>query len=48
MVQLVQGSGGGWTASRPVGSSRRTPTKGQKWLRGKTVNLTMTGSIKRP
>ena len=31
-----------------MGSSGRTPTTGQKWLRGKTENLTMAGSIKWP
>ena len=35
------------THNRPVGSSGRTPITGQKWLRGKMVNLIMAGSIKR-
>ena len=48
MAQLAQGSGGGWSVSRLVGSPRRTLITGQKYLRGKTVNLIMAGSIKRP
>ena len=48
MAQLAQGSGGGWSASRLVGGPGRTPITGQKYLRGKTVNLIMAGSIKKP
>ena len=48
MAQPVQGSGAGQVASRPMGSPKRTPTTGQKQLRGKMVNLIMVGSIKRP
>ena len=47
MAQPTQGSGGGWAANKPVGSLGMTPTTSQKWLMGKTVNLTMTGNIKR-
>ena len=47
MAQLAQDSGGGWAASRPVGGQERTPTTGQKQLRGKMVNLITAGSIKK-
>ena len=43
----TQSSGGGWVASKLVGSPGRTPITGQKWLGGKMVNLIMTGNIKR-
>ena len=48
MARLAQGSGNGWVAGRPVGGLGRTPTPDQKELRGKTVKLIMTSSIKRP
>ena len=48
MAWPAQGSGGGWAANRLVGNPGRTPTIGQKWLRGKMVNLITAGSIKRP
>ena len=47
MAQPAQRSGGGWEASRAVGSPERTPTTSQKYLRGKTVNLIMASSIKK-
>ena len=47
MAQLVQDSGGGWATSRPVGGQEKTPTTGQKQLRGKMVNLITAGSIKK-
>ena len=47
MAQLAQDSGGGWAASRPVGGQERTPTTGQKQLRGKRINLITAGSIKK-
>ena len=48
MAQPAQDSGGDWATSKPVGNPGRTPTTGQKWLRGKMVNLITTSSIKRP
>ena len=47
LAWLAQGRGGGWAASRLVASLRRTPTIGQKLLRGKMVNPITTNSIKR-
>ena len=47
VAQPTQDSGGGWAANKPVGSLGMTPTTSQKWLMGQTVNLTMTGNIKR-
>ena len=35
MARPTQCSGSGWVAGRPVGSLGRTPTTGQKQLRGK-------------
>ena len=48
MVRLTQSSGDGWAANRPVGGLGRTPTPGQKYLKGKTVKLITASSIKRP
>ena len=48
MTQPAQGSGDGWAVDRPMGGLGRTLIPGQKQLRGKTVKLIMTGSIKRP
>ena len=36
MAWSTQCSGGGWAASRPVGNPGRTPTTGQRGLRGKS------------
>ena len=48
VVRPTQSSGDGWAANRPVGGLGRTPTPGQKYLRGKTVKLITASSIKRP
>ena len=48
MAQPAHGANGGWATNRPVGGQGRTPTIGQKQLRGKMVNLIKAGNIKRP
>ena len=48
MARPAQDSGDGWTIDKPVDSLGRTPTPGQKYLRGKTVKRITAGSIKRP
>ena len=48
VVRPAQGSGGDQATNRPMGNLGRTPTTGEKQLRGKMVNIIMAGSIKRP
>ena len=47
VAQPAQGNGDGQAADKPVGGLRMTPNSKQKQLKGKTVKLIMTGSIKR-
>ena len=48
MARPTQCSGGGWTANKLVGSPRRTPTTGQKLLRGKNSKSYHGKQYKRP
>ena len=47
VARLAQSSDDGWATDRLVGGLGRTPTPSQKKLRGKTIKLITTGSIKR-
>ena len=48
MARPTQCSGGGWTANKLVGSPRRRPTTGQKWLMSENGKSCHGRQYKRP